>query len=77
MSMLRHLDRTGAMRDVAHLHSARGEEDLIFGDELRALDRKHDDTYRLHIQWTGEQGRLDPDAMQELCPDWRGRETYA
>ena len=77
MSMLRHLDRTGAMRDVVHLHSAHGEDDLIFGDELRALDRKHADSYRLHIQWTGEQGRLDPDAMQELCADWRERETFA
>ncbi len=77
MSMLRHLDRTGAMRDVVHLHSAHDEDDLIFGDELRALDRKHPDTYRFHLQRTGEQGRLTPAAMQELCPDWRERETYA
>jgi ferredoxin-NADP reductase len=77
MSMLHHLDRTGAMRDVVHLHSAHSEDDLIFGDELRALAGKHGDAYRLHIQSTGEQGRLTPDAMQELCADWSERDTYA
>ena len=38
MSMLRHLDRCGAMDDVVHLHSARDEDELIFGEQLRELE---------------------------------------
>jgi stearoyl-CoA 9-desaturase NADPH oxidoreductase len=76
MSMLRHLDRCGAMDDVVHLHSARSEADLIFGDQLRELEAKNPG-YRLHLQWTGEQGRLTPDGVVELCPDREDRETFA
>ena len=75
MSMLRSLDRDGALRDVVHLHSARTADDIIFGGQLRALDERHDG-YRLHEQLTGEQGRLAPADLDELCPDWRERETF-
>jgi ferredoxin-NADP reductase len=77
MSMLRALDRQGAMRDVVHVHSARSAEDLIFGDRLNALDERHAG-YRLHLRLTGEQGRfVAADHLDELCPDWRERETFA
>jgi stearoyl-CoA 9-desaturase NADPH oxidoreductase len=75
MSMLRHLDRRGALDDVVHLHSARTEDAVIFGPELRALDRKHDGM-RLHLQLTGERGRLGPADLDDLCPDWREREAF-
>jgi ferredoxin-NADP reductase len=75
MSMLRHLEREDHLADVVHLHSARTEDDAIFGDQLRRLDREHDG-YRLHLQITGTQGRLTPDHFEELCPDWADREAF-
>jgi ferredoxin-NADP reductase len=77
MSMLRALDRRGALRDVVHVHSARGAEDVIFGDRLRDLEARHD-TYTLHVRHTSRDGRfVAADHLDELCPDWRERETFA
>jgi ferredoxin-NADP reductase len=75
MSMLRDLDRRGEIRDVVHLHSARTEDGIIFGRRLREIDASNDG-FRLHIQLTGEQGRIGPGDLDELCPDWREREIY-
>jgi ferredoxin-NADP reductase len=75
MSMLRGLDRQAGLDDVVHLHSARTEDAVIFGPELRALERKHDGM-RLHLQLTGSRGRLSPADVGELCPDWREREAF-
>jgi stearoyl-CoA 9-desaturase NADPH oxidoreductase len=75
MSMLRHLDGCDAIEDVVHLHSAHEEDDVIFGERLRDIDRRHDG-FRLHLQLTGEQGRMSPDDLDELCPDWREREAF-
>ena len=55
--------------------SARTEDDIIFGDQLRRLDESRTG-YRLEKKLTREQGRLAP-ALDELCPDWRERETFA
>ena len=67
MSMLRHLERCDHLDDVVHLHSARTEDDAIFGDQLRRLDERYDG-YRLHLQLTGSNGRLTPDHFEELLP---------
>jgi ferredoxin-NADP reductase len=75
MSMLRHLEREEHLADVVHLHSARTEDDAIFGDQLRRLERDHDG-YRLHLQLTGAHGRLTPDHFEQLCPDWAEREAF-
>jgi stearoyl-CoA 9-desaturase NADPH oxidoreductase len=75
MSMLRDLDRRNRLDDVVHLHSARTEDDVIFGRRLRDLDSRHRG-YRLHLQLTGEQGRMTPPDLDELCPDWREREAF-
>jgi len=75
MSMLRDLSRRGALQDVAHLHSARTPDAVIFGEQLRALADRHDG-YRLHVQHTGECGRLAPADLDRLCPDWREREAF-
>jgi ferredoxin-NADP reductase len=75
MSMLRSIAHHEGLRDVVHLHSARTEADAIFGDQLRRFDAEHDG-YRLHLQLTGEQGRLTPDDLDHLCPDWREREAF-
>jgi len=75
MSMLRSLDRTGRLRDVVHLHSARTEDAAIFGAQLRELDARSPG-YRLHLRLTGSAGRLTPDHLDELCPDWARREAF-
>jgi stearoyl-CoA 9-desaturase NADPH oxidoreductase len=75
MSMLRDLDRRGALGDVVHLHSARTREDVIFGAALREIAARHPG-FRLHEQLTGAHGRLGPEQLEGLCPDWRERETF-
>jgi len=75
MGMLRHLDHSGTMHDVVLLHSARHTDEVIFGDELRALARRHQG-FRLHEQLTREHGRMGPSDLDRLCPDWREREAY-
>ena len=75
MSMLRSLAGKEALRDVVHVHSARGAESVIFGRELRALDSQHAG-YRLHERHTGEQGRVTAEQLDELCADWREREVF-
>jgi ferredoxin-NADP reductase len=75
MAMLRHLDREGTMGDVVHVHSARTEDQLIFADELRAIAERHP-SLKLRTLATERDGRIHPDRLDELCPDWRERETY-
>jgi stearoyl-CoA 9-desaturase NADPH oxidoreductase len=75
MSMLRALDHRDALDDVIHVHSARTEDDIIFGEQLRELEQRNDG-YALQRRLTGEQGRMKPSDLDELCPDWRERETF-
>jgi len=76
MSMLRDLERREAFDDVVILHSAHTRDDVIFGDRLREMDRRHEG-FRLHEQLTGATGRMTPADLDTLCPDWRDRETFA
>jgi stearoyl-CoA 9-desaturase NADPH oxidoreductase len=71
MSMLRSIEP----RDAVLLHSARGPHDVIFGDELRAYDRRHDG-FRLIERDTTREGRVTPGDLDALVPDWRERETF-
>jgi len=65
-----------ALDDVVAIHSARDEDDVIYGNDLRALAGKHDG-FRLHEQLTKNSGRFDPAKhLEEICPDWRERDTY-
>jgi ferredoxin-NADP reductase len=75
MSMLRALDHRDEVKDVLHVHSARTEDDVIFGSRLRELDSRQNG-YTLKLRLTGEEGRLKPADLDEVCPDWRDRETY-
>jgi stearoyl-CoA 9-desaturase NADPH oxidoreductase len=75
MSMLRSLAHQDALGDVVMIHSARSEEDAIFGSQLRDLDRRFEG-FHLHLQLTGEQGRLTPHHLGDICSDWHGRETF-
>ena len=49
MSMLRSLDSDGELKDVVHLHSARTEDDVIFGEQLRKLEESNDG-FKLHME---------------------------
>jgi stearoyl-CoA 9-desaturase NADPH oxidoreductase len=75
MSMLRSIAAERRLTDVVHVHCARTRETVIFGEELRALTRAHGG-YRLHERITGEQGRVTAQHLDELCGDWRERETF-
>jgi ferredoxin-NADP reductase len=75
MSMLRGIDRGGGFTDVVHLHSARTADDVIFGEQLRDIDRRNPG-FRLHEQLTAENGRMSPADLDRLSPDWRERETF-
>jgi stearoyl-CoA 9-desaturase NADPH oxidoreductase len=75
MSMLRHLDHERRLADVVHLHSARDAGDVIFGEELREIDRRNGG-FRLHEQHTAAHGRMAPADLDRRCPDWRERETF-
>jgi ferredoxin len=75
MSMLRHLDQSGELGDVALLHSARHADEVIFGDELRDLAERHE-RFQLHEQHTADRGRMGPQDLDRLCPDWPQRETF-
>ena len=42
MSMLRHIHAAGEIRDVHHIHSARRDDGVIFGDTLEKIDAEND-----------------------------------
>jgi stearoyl-CoA 9-desaturase NADPH oxidoreductase len=75
MSMLRSLDRRGELGDVVVIHSARSREQVMFLSVLEDLDRRHD-KLRLDLRLTSERGRMSPDELDELVPDWREREGF-
>jgi stearoyl-CoA 9-desaturase NADPH oxidoreductase len=75
MSMVRSLVHRDALDDGVLIHCAHTEEELIFGSELRDLDARHDGL-RLHLRPTKDEGRLAPEHLDELAPDWRERETF-
>jgi len=75
MSMLRSLAARDEVHDVVHIHSARTEDEVIFGARLRALDERHDGLTS-HLWLTGERPRITPGDLEELCPDWREREAF-
>ena len=75
MSMLRSLAHRNELDDVLLVHSAHNEEDVIFGEQLRELEREHQG-FRVHRQLTRERGRMKPEHLDQLCEDWREREAY-
>lgn len=76
MSMLRTLDRRGQRPDVFHVHSAPTEHDVMFGDEIAQLASRHEE-FHSHIQLTRSQGKFALSSLDEMCPDWRERQTWA
>ena len=76
MAMLRTLDRRGTMPDVVMHYSSTSPERMIFREELEALADKHDGL-TFHQLHTDTDGMLEMDALDDLCSDWRQRETWA
>lgn len=80
MSMLRTLDRRGAMGDVVVHYSSTTPERMIFREELERLHDKHPSLV-LHQRHTDHDGIFDAasteDGLDSLCPDWRERQTWA
>jgi ferredoxin-NADP reductase len=75
IGMLRGLAARGELGDVVHLHCSRSAAGVIFARELAELHATHPG-YRLDLRITREQGRLQPQALAQLCPDWAERETF-
>ncbi|HEX6117156.1 MAG TPA: ferredoxin reductase [Solirubrobacterales bacterium] len=76
MSMLRALEREEKLDDVVHLHSAPTADDVIFGETLRQLAERNEGI-RLHEQHTRSgPGRIKPADLDDLCGDWRERDTF-
>ncbi len=75
-SMLRSLVRNDAVGDVVHIHSARTRDSVIFGERL---DKFHaaEVGFDLRLRITSERGRVSPADLDDLCPDWRERSTFA
>ncbi|UYP17819.1 ferredoxin reductase [Rhodococcus sp. Z13] len=81
MSMLRTLDRRAGEReldlpDVVHVHSAPTADRVMFRSELERLDATHD-KFRVYIRHTRDQGKFALSELDEVCPDWRERQTWA
>lgn len=76
MSMLRTLVRRKQITDIAHVHSAPTQADVMFGAELAELAEEHPG-YRLTVRETRTMGRLDLSRLDDEVPDWRERQTWA
>ena len=75
-SMLSSLHHRDAIGDVVHVHSARTADGVIFAKRLRRLEAAHEG-FELRLRLTGEEGRLAPSDLDEICPDWRQRHAFA
>src|SRR5215204_1051742 len=75
MSMLRALEQEGGVEDVHLVHSAHNRDDVAFLDWLEGIDERSDG-FRVHLQLTEDMGRMSPEDLEEICPDWRDRETF-
>ena len=76
MAMLRTMSRRGTMPDVVLAYSAVSEDDMLFAAELREL-AANEKNLRLYERFTDADGILTPDQLDDVCPDWRERETWA
>ncbi len=76
MAMLRTMDRRGTVPDVVMHYSSPTQDRMIFRDELVELEGRHDGL-TVHRLQTDTDGMLELSALDEICPDWRERETWA
>jgi predicted ferric reductase len=83
MSMLRYMRDHREARPVLLVHASRRAADLIFRDELRAIEARGLPALRIiHVlsdppaSWPGESGRLDADRLARLCGGVEGDAFY-
>ncbi|RNE48743.1 ferredoxin reductase [Corynebacterium alimapuense] len=69
IAMLRSLKGRENDCDIKVVHSVRKSEDVIFGEVL--------EDFGAHIQVTSESGRVSPEVLEELVPDFQERVIYA
>ncbi|MFF4550561.1 ferredoxin reductase [Streptomyces sp. NPDC001435] len=67
---------SGPAPDVVLLHSAPCPDEFLFRAELAGLAARLP-WLRVHARYTRTAGRLVPEIMGVLCPDWYDRETWA
>jgi stearoyl-CoA 9-desaturase NADPH oxidoreductase len=75
MAMLRTLKSRGQQVDIAHIHTAPSADAVIFLDELRELESTQSG-YRLHLQLTKTQGKVDFDTIADIVADWQDRPAW-
>ena len=66
--------RSGQVRDAVVIHSAMSRDEVVFGEELRALSA--DGAIRLIELHTDTHGLLDVTTLPALVPDLADREVY-
>lgn len=76
VSMLKTMDERNQFTDVVLIHSARGENRLLFAEELRQI-AKRNDSFQLIIHDTATADRLTPSDIERLVPDVKERAGYA
>ncbi|OOV24894.1 stearoyl-CoA 9-desaturase [Streptomyces avermitilis] len=79
VGMLRTLARRrfpGPAPDLVLLHIAPGPDEFLFRAELTGLAARLP-WLSVHARYTRTAGRLVPEHMSVLCPDWYDRETWA
>ncbi|HEX7827490.1 MAG TPA: ferredoxin reductase, partial [Mycobacterium sp.] len=72
MAMLRSLKARGQRPDIMHIHSAPSADAVIFHDELRELEATQP-AYRLHLQLTQDDGKVEFERIDGLVADWEER----
>ena len=77
MGMLRHLaaTRPETLAGAVAVHCDRTADDVVFGAELQALAGATG--MRLVERHTALDGRLTPDVLTSLVPDWAARQAWA
>lgn len=77
MGMLRDLaaTRPHALDGAVVVHCDRTPSELVFGSELRELAATTG--LRVVERHTAAEGRLTPDALTDVVPDWAARQTWA
>ena len=83
MSMLRSMRDRRESRSVRLVYASRSPVDLVFGDELNAIEAVGFPRLKvIHVlsdappSWVGETGRLDADRLASLCGGVEGRAFY-
>jgi ferredoxin-NADP reductase len=76
MAILRTLDRRGTMPDAVLVYSSPTPERMIFRDELTEMAQRHPGLH-LHEQHTDLHGMFSLQQLDDVCPDWRERDTWA